>query len=731
MDIVPAKPILLPVADPIAPVARPGLPVGPQPPLPAGLGPVPPRPVDRALDIDNTGFYESVAPQDGTNSALTMALNQSGRMIVGWFASPPGFVPNLADTVSRVGEENKFKLQGVLIANAEDRGPRGIPFNWIQAKPYEQFNGLDPDELMRRIAANPADATIRAGYLQFPPQSAGRPFQELLVQFDNGERSFDRFVRVKQTPRIPVFDVDFLPPTAGAWLIGEQIDPVPSSYMDTIRARVGEIGDPPRLPPTAQLLQDWVAGDKTIKKIKREQIAAEIDDSAFSSPNHAVAVGIRMRAHASASSITLNGIRQTYLEWYRDVLAEEEDVIAKTPGFFSIVKPKFARAGIEVAGQFAYSLDFGNKIGGGIPVVKFGIVGFSVDIKREKLEYARDASGQLLRGPDGKPVIKSRAVQYDTSKGGLGRYIGTFVDIGLGLGLSKTASGVSGGSSLGNVEFVSSVDLQPRDFDWARFTMTAIKAPGVSLGNFVSFDSFTSKCVDIVLVQKPATLSSITTTSLEFSPPKVPSAGDLKDPAKYLKKWSEAKLDGKIADVSEGWGVIKLVEFGTAPPRAKPDAPATPTEVELKRLVKREVQAFFAVDSAVVQPNARRQLEATLAIDRVLVDATNVTLVAWGYASPERDVAYNLKLSQARAEAVIQAMRDAYGGTLKITSVRAVGLGEEPSERIAQLRDPEASGLTIDEFIRKYPNEVAQWPEWRRVDLELSGQVIARMFAQP
>jgi outer membrane protein OmpA-like peptidoglycan-associated protein len=663
------------------------------------------------------------------NPALTLALNQSGKVLVGWFASPPAFVPNIADTVSRVGDENKFKMQGVLVANLEDQGPRGIPFNWIRSGQYRPFNELDPDDLLLRIANDPSDRTIRAGLMQFVEQSAGKPFQELLVRFDNSQRTFDRFVRVKQSARWPVADIDFLPPAVRDWMIGEQIDPVPSTYIDEIRARVGVIGDPPRLPPMAKLLEEWARGDETVKKIKREQMANEIDDPAFSSPHHAVAVGVRLRAQAAASTITLNGITQTYLEWYRDVLADEENVIARTPGFVSIVKPKFARAGIEVAGQFAYTLTF-TKLGGSIPVVKVGAYGFVVAIKREKLEYARDSSKQLVLGADGKPVIKSRTVQYDTSKGGLGKYLGLFFDIGLGIGFSKSGTGVSGGGALGDVTFISSADVQPQDFDQARFTMTALKAPGVSVGNFVSFDTFTSKYVELVLVKKPAVLTSIDTKSFQFSPPKVPSASDLKDPAKYLKKWFEAKLDGKVVDLSEGWGMIVL-QIGAPSARPSPDAPPVLTPTEMSRLVKRQIQAFFDVDSAIVRPSARRQFEAVLALDRALIDASSVTLTAWGYASPERDVSYNLRLSQARAEAVIQAVRDAFGTKLVVTSTRAIGLGEEPSEREGHLHDPEASGVPLSQFIKQHPDEVKQWPQWRRVDLEIAGRVLTQVFVQP
>jgi hypothetical protein len=101
----------------------------------------------RHLPVDNTGFYECVAPRDDLNSALTLALNQSGKMIVGWFASPPAFVANLADTVSLIGDENKRKMQGVLIADVEDQGPNGIPFLWMKSVTYRPFNELDPDDL--------------------------------------------------------------------------------------------------------------------------------------------------------------------------------------------------------------------------------------------------------------------------------------------------------------------------------------------------------------------------------------------------------------------------------------------------------------------------------------------------------------------------------------------------------------------------------------------------------
>ncbi len=89
-----------------------------------------------------------------------------------------------------------------------------------------------------------------------------------------------------------------------------------------------------------------------------------------------------------------------------------------------------------------------------------------------------------------------------------------------------------------------------------------------------------------------------------------------------------------------------------------------------------------------------------------------------GLASPEQSTTANLVLSERRAKAVEQAVRDAFDTNLKIDTARMKSVARGESIALLQgLHDPEKSGLTRKEFELKYPNEVREWPFYRRVDL--------------
>ena len=208
----------------------------------------------------------------------------------------------------------------------------------------------------------------------------------------------------------------------------------------------------------------------------------------------------------------------------------------------------------------------------------------------------------------------------------------------------------------------------------------------------------------------------------------MPGLDDLLDPKKYISKWTNARLDGKIFDVSAGIGY-----FGISQGKSQPDRPPLPdpgSPPAPSAFLRRSIEAFFAVDSADIgtaAPNGmtpRYLLEIMLASERAMFDTADARLRAWGYASPEHTAPYNLALSQARADAIVQAVRDAFGTALSIKDMQSKGLGEAPAEN-AGLHDPESLRLTVAQFNAQFPTEVAEWPQWRRVDLDVEGTLVA------
>ena len=431
-----------------------------------------------------TGLYEHIPLVDGENSAVLLQLNQAGSAIVGWFCAPPVFVTNVASTLSRSSSENAFRMpNGVLFGNLDDRSGDGIPISWLAGK-YESVNPLDPDDaLMDFQAPDPSATRLRNGYLRIAERRRNELFLEIDIKFDPASSSLDRFMRVKRSPRISRFNLDFLPASFVGFVEAETVAPVPSSYVDSIRARVATVGDdPPADPPVRKLLETWrAATDKFAKQVLRQQIAETLNDTAFrgsqASREQRAAVGRRVRAHMASRSLTIGGETRSYLDWYRAVLAEELDAIGLSPPVPSTVKKRFDDAGISILGRFRYTITF-VKLGVDVMLVmKAGICGFSAGIKRDEIAYTAATDGSVVF-ENGAPKYSVLRTVFDSDASKQG-YFGFFGDAGIGLGISLS---VSGGGILGTMTFLSDQDLKFDDFAGANFTIVAVRGPSASMG---------------------------------------------------------------------------------------------------------------------------------------------------------------------------------------------------------------------------------------------------------
>jgi len=140
---------------------------------------------------------------------------------------------------------------------------------------------------------------------------------------------------------------------------------------------------------------------------------------------------------------------------------------------------------------------------------------------------------------------------------------------------------------------------------------------------------------------------------------------------------------------------------------------------------KGRTNILFDYDSAKLM--ARDELELRLAVDRRLFTNGDGVAGASGFASPEGRSDYNTRLSLARAAAIIQAVRDAFGETLALTKIRGLGFGEDAALRAGLLNPP---GKSEGERQRILREAAAEWPNWRKVELRVQGVLVARVMGR-
>jgi hypothetical protein len=372
---------------------------------------------------------------------------------------------------------------------------------------------------------------------------------------------------------------------------------------------------------------------------------------------------------------------------------------------------------------------------------------FKLDIKQEKVVLGKNPDGTILL-KDGAPVVTSRSTVWNTGVGGpagsLGNgYIGVFGDVGAGLSFEGFSGKGSASSGLSTISLHSPLDLRPEDFAWARLSAVLLAGPKVKLGDFVSLNVWSSRLVQVTLSQDSGgyTLDAVETTAMSA---KTTELGDLKpdfgtDVRKvaenYDKKWTKPQVEARIFELSTSRAIVMPL-FDSAPrPRTTEPLPR-PKPVTDSKFGSWFVEGFFALDSADLdvagpsgalgQGTARDTLEVHLATYRALFTSADVGLEITGMTSPEQPVPDNLVLSQNRARSVSQALADAFGAALRAKVTAVTGVGESYAVNAGML-DPEATGLTRAQFLAAHPDQVAQWPAWRRTDILVDGSVIVRV----
>jgi hypothetical protein len=181
-----------------------------------------------------------------------------------------------------------------------------------------------------------------------------------------------------------------------------------------------------------------------------------------------------------------------------------------------------------------------------------------------------------------------------------------------------------------------------------------------------------------------------------------------------------------VIELTQGWG--KCVFDPAFVTRPEPSNDPLPTSPARRQDVRRTRDVLFDVDSAEIQVYSRGDLERSVAIDRALFTTADGWIRCAGYASPEASTDHNQKLSEARAFAVAQAVKDALGDALRITQIEHLGRGELPSEAPVKdggggLLDPERAKPGDQARIQN--EHATQWDRWRKVDLVCEGVLVA------
>lgn len=782
-------------------------------PTASRIVPAPGRTMQRVVSPDLTGRYEHV-PAPGTDSAAVLHLNQAGHALVGWFSGPPLFVANRSPTRSRKPEWNgTWLLPGVLVARLGTAADwqAGAPCYWLQSRASQPTSGSD---LMALDGLDPPDALTddaHTGYLRSAGPAVGVVGQEVQLMFEWAGRSkddagsYDRFLRVSGEARIPNFVVQQMPPAMTAALYADQVRPIPSSATDTRRDAMAGVGD--RVPALAGLITAWQQADvhdTARRTIRREAIGDHVRgilDPTIPSYYRSSAFDL-VRAQMAWKDLRVGAVTQSYLQWLRQVAAEElarvRDQQAAHPGTGpkesdSPLLVTFQRAGLMPVGDFLYTVAFSSTSGdinslrekavasgrtdlstpgrlprlpGPVPrtallpsgglrnpleIIKLKGGVFKLDIKQEKVVLAKELDGTLVL-KDGSPVVSTRTTVWDTGAGGLAGslgngYVGVFGDVGAGLSFAGSAGKGGASSGLSTISMHSPLDLRPEDFAWARFSSVLLAGPKVKLGDFVSLDVFSSRLVQVTLAEDSGgyTLDAVETTAMKLKTTELsslkPSLGtDVRKVVEdYDKKWTKPQVEARILELSTSHALVMPL-FDAAPrPRTTEPLPR-PKPVTDSKFASWFVEGFFALDSADLdvagaggalgQGTARDVLELHLATYRALFTSEDVRLDITGMTSPEQPAPHNLVLSQNRASSVRQALTDAFGGALRATVTAVTGVGEAYALN-AGLLDPEATGLTRAQFIAQHPDQVAQWPTWRRTDVLVDGSVVVRVQGPP
>lgn len=726
---------------------------------PQGPAPDIPR-LDRAAPPILTGFYESMpptapgpdgAPQPTRNSSRMLQLNQAGRALVGWFTPPPDFADHdpfpvahavlVADlTVStdnghpffyriEVPKQAAKDHQGYLthdpswVLSPDTPWPYDTPPTEILRGTLKRLNAVD-DLSLTFFARDGSSASLTF----MKAQSRARLSNRLVLAQPPDARSFYRIYHQQPLPRSFFMEQA---PSGHFWAAALHLftnaddNPLAQHIRDfvqewdktfTFHARL-EQSVVPRIRELLRFV--WELGDYPHKTLLNNMLGCEANHNTLT-----VA-----RTHLLGSSVQDT---RSFADWLAWIGQKEDERKREFPPEFRklLAGPRVYR--IRLAFE-AWSQDKGGSFG-----LSAGAGAFLVTVS---MTWApRDSEGKLP--PPDSDKWTSEDLHFQSSVLG-----GVFFELKQGEG------GIPGLPD--KIDLYSATSFTPAQFQYAFMFIYEIEAsaaakfkvsvPFVSTGASVStggrtfllhlhvqnevlegiYDNFK---VTPELKWPTKAKFDASPKSLERLKKLLSGAAEAQDIFDYTKSLRKAADIGLGAAGGAGLIVpLPLVHLNRVPWKAP-----NPQAVEGDLLGEGAIQTappfefdHWTLDRSQNGWKTRFLFETVLATDlAVFSGAPYVDLR--GYASPEGTFQYNRALSEKRAWAIRYAIEDALGQPLpdEITDVR--GEGEMPSWGEAGNPPEDPAGEAA--FEHDHQEQVATWPHWRKVDVNVSGRLALRVL---
>ncbi|MPY59575.1 OmpA family protein [Streptomyces spongiae] len=727
-----------------------------------------------------------------TVSPLLVQINQAGGGLAIWFSRPPSGLGGV-NSVKVQGKTDW--LHGVARGFAIDKDGRQlartgarIPISWFigrlkdvgqvdllgPSSPPPMFNPLDPwmSDGVRLLA----DGFSGRGYLQYTEELGGR----LLLSFDEkADKPMLALKHVEPTVRWPARLIATLPEKLRTEISMDQSRPIPQQVLaDRLslvsHSRVGPEAQPVE-PKLAPLLTRWKRekDNPPSRAITRQEIA-ELLEFGIDEPWR-TRLRDRMAMVGKNFGLEIDGTWHSYYGWLNEVLQDEAEHPSPTKTGWSTqrVQEAFRELGLGADASFMYRLTFhdfgGQKIVTALRLA--GSVGI-VTIEKFKLTFKYDANGKRIYDKFGRPETGvPEPVEWENPArtpmfvllgridAGLTRALGAegaerFKDVAIAPASSestvpqtpgKKPSGVTN-IDIGSIDFRSELDLRsPNDFGGSILLVASVTSK-FQVGNLLTKTILDSSLWQLRL-PNGQWLSAVLDKedSGLIKPPG--NWGQLLNP-NWWKDWRPKSADFELFRVGLCGGLLGTLDQLLQ--AAKPENGPAPVFTEQNRTVVASASAMFPYASAdldALRPGTdatgRMLFERDLAEIRAVLDAKGPAPLLLGFTSPEGSDSYNDDLSDDRVRAAAQAIQDALGPFSARPPCRGEGHGEYPAEANGELTisgvtitggglpDPEKYG-SKERFLRSDKGWTAKyWPEWRRVDLFVEGELIGRMMALP
>ncbi|WP_394847429.1 hypothetical protein LZC95_08185 [Pendulispora brunnea] len=713
-------------------------------PLPAvNVKPADPDP-KRKLPFDLTGMYEAV-PEHGQNSKCMVHLNQFGRAVVGWLSSPLKFV----DTGGRFGIEEAVFIGSLEDDDKADRGYRFWPVKVEDSSAWDPTAVLSPTNPWNKDNP-PADVNwgrfeIKGNRIEFHFEKPVR--RELVVERVNAS--------TRMSSRATMYQIDSLKRV----LLARQRHPTPSSFFD-ISKPSGAVWQEylARFAPDGQIAQfvkiyvDPESG-RARKKFAVDSISNLLKfpwDGSDQEPYLNLLLvkqimaqdterpGLSIGGGPGAPELDPNGIptgghgeptppeTMSILEWLSKIAVNERHVEnrrAEVPANFEKV--------LVCSVVYRYTMTFASTVLASPPYPLSAAVGF--------FDVGISVSA-ATRGPDGNPG------PFTPVDGGVAGFTGAFMEFKAGLADPPELPS--------ELEMYSGEYLDPhKHFRGATFTIASIEAgisvgaggaaPIAKVGGKVKVVGGKTQIMQLHLNGKHLCLEGVFDDAtikpslkwdnkIKLDWDKIEGIAEKGDEytdglaPSYPKKkhLSDPKAAHKYIQAGVSLGAGLLIGGYDLPVWRRP-APIIEEHSERAATDARTVCALFKYDkSDLLGPlNGWSRLflfEVVMATEAALFDGFPYIEMR-GFSSPEGPRGYNQRLSQKRANTMMQKVRDVKhvpDGLWK-----AIGLGE-----LGHDPDPENDPVSARIWKEEHFAEKAMWWQNRKVELWARGQAAVRML---